>query len=88
MRSRQKDFRVLIFLVMLGMVVGSAVGEAIGLVLPAGVVKDFFLKSVTWGFGPTPLNLVAFTLTIGFAFDVNMMAVLGIVFAAYLFRWY
>ena len=88
MRSRQKDFRVLLFLVMLGMVVGSAVGEAIGLVLPAGVVKDFFLKSVTWGFGPTPVNLVAFTFTIGFAFDVNMMAVLGIVFAAYLFRWY
>jgi hypothetical protein len=50
--------------------------------------KAFFLESVAWGFGPTPLNLVAFTFTIGFSFDVNVMAVLGIVFAAYLFRWY
>lgn len=88
MRGRQKDFRVLFFLIMLGMIVGSAVGEAIGLILPEGVVKDFFLKSVAWGFGPTPVNLVALTFTIGFAFDVNMMAVLGIVFAFYLFRWY
>ena len=88
MKGRTKSFKILLFLVLLGMIVGSAIGEAIGLILPDGVVKDFFLKSVAWGFGPTPINLVAFTFTIGFSFDVNVMAVLGIVLAAYLFRWY
>jgi hypothetical protein len=88
LKGRQKSFKILFFLVMLGMIVGSALGEAIGHLLPDGVVKAFFLESVAWGFGPTPLNLVAFTSTIGFSFDVNVMAVLGIAFAAYLFRWY
>lgn len=91
MRSRQKDFKILLFLLILGMIMGSAVGEAIGRIVPeAGnsVVRDFFLKSVEWGFGPTPISLVVVTLTVGLSFKVNVVAVLGIVFAAYLFRWY
>jgi Domain of unknown function (DUF4321) len=93
-RNRQKDLKVLVLLLILGMIMGSAVGEAIGhLAKPPpppekSVVRDFFLESVEWGFGPTPISLVVVTLTIGLTFKVNVMAVLGIVFAAYLFRWY
>jgi hypothetical protein len=75
-------------MIVLGIVIGSAVGEAIGHVLPEGVVKNFFLEHATTGFGPTPINLVAFTITIGISIKVNIMAVLGVVLATYLFRWY
>lgn len=90
MKSRQKDFKVLLALLILGMIMGSAVGEAIGHLVPdtGSVVRDFFLSSVQWGFGPAPIPLVVVTLTIGLSFKVNVMGVLGIVFAAYLFRWY
>ena len=86
--NRQKSLGVLIVMLILGMIVGTAIGEAIGLVLPEGVVKDFFLRSVTAGVGPATVNLVAFTFTLGFSLKVNLMAVLGVVLATYLFRWY
>jgi hypothetical protein len=75
-------------MVVLGMIVGTAVGEAIGLVLPEGVVKNFFLRSVSASIGPATVDLVAFTFTIGFSLKVNLMAVLGVVVSSYLFRWY
>ena len=85
---RNKSFKFLIFMIILGMIVGTAVGEGIGLILPDGVVKSFFLRSVTASLGPTTVDLVAFTFTLGFSLNVNLMAVLGVVFAVYLFRWY
>jgi len=85
---RHKSFGFLLFLVILGMIVGTAIGEAIGLVLPNGVVKDFFLRSVEASLGPATVNLVAFTFTLGFSLKVNLMAVLGVVVSIYLFRWY
>ena len=47
-----------------------------------------FLWSVVAGVGPATFNLVVFTFTIGFSININLMAVLGVVFATYLFRWY
>jgi uncharacterized membrane protein len=85
---RHKSFGFLLFMIVLGMIVGTAVGEAIGLVLPDGVVKNFFLRSVTTSLGPATVDLVAFTFTLGFSLNINLMAVLGVVVSIYLFRWY
>ena len=85
---RHKSFWFLLFMVVLGMVLGTAVGEAIGLILPDGVVKNFFLRSVNASIGPATLNLVAFTFTLGFSLKVNLIGVLGVVVSSYLFRWY
>jgi hypothetical protein len=86
--ARQKNIGVLVIMVILGMILGTAVGEGIGHLLPDGVVKAFFLSSVSTSLGPTTVDLVAFTFTLGFSLKVNVMAVLGVVFATYLFRWY
>ncbi len=88
MSQRQKSLAMLIFMVILGAIVGTAVGEALGLILPDGVVKDFFLRSVVAAVGPATFDLVAFTFTLGFSIKINLMAVLGVVFSTYLFRWY
>jgi len=86
--GRQKSLGLLALMLVLGLIVGSAVGEAIGLVLPDGVVKEFFLRSVTAALGPATVDLVAFSFTLGFSLNVHLMAVLGVVLATYLFRWY
>ena len=88
MSQRQKSLGMLVFMVILGAIVGTAIGEAIGLILPEGVVKEFFLRSVATSVGPTTVNLVALTFTIGFSIKVNLMSVLGVVLSTYLFRWY
>jgi hypothetical protein len=86
--SRQKRIRILVVMVVFGMILGTALGEAIAVLLPEGVVKEFFLRSVVSSIGPGTLNLVAFSVTFGMSFKVNVMAVLGMILAAYLFRWY
>lgn len=86
--TRQKRIGILIVMVVFGMIVGTALGEAIAVLLPEGVVKEFFLRSVLASIGPGTLNLVAFSITFGMSFKVNVMAVLGMILAAYMFRWY
>lgn len=86
--SRKKSLGFIVLVLVLGALIGTAIGEVIGLILPAGVVHDFFLKAVTPEFGPATLNLVLFTITFGFTLKLNLIGVVGIFIAAYLVRWY
>ena len=88
MAWRKRGIGFLFLLLLIGIIIGSAVGEIIGLFLPAGLVKDFFLKSLSFGFGPTDVDLNVLRFNIGFFIKVNIISVLGIMAAAYLFRWY
>ena len=84
---RHISFRLLILYVILGALIGSLLGE-IARLLPSGVVKDFFLRSVTAGFNPATLNLKIITFTVGFTFTLNIAGVLGVAIAVYMLRWY
>ena len=84
---RKKNIGFIILIIILGAVIGSALGEIIAFILPAGVVKEFFLKSASASIGPGTLNIIIFTLTLGFSFKVNTIGILGIVIAAYILRW-
>lgn len=86
--GRQKSGWMLVLIVLLGMILGSAVGAALEHVLPDGVVKRFLVESVGWGIEPRTIDLVVLTFTLGFSVSVNVMGVLGVVLAIYLFRWY
>ena len=86
MRSRRSlGFVALVLL--LGAVSGTLLGELLGLLLPEGVVKDFFLKSGVLDFGPATLNAVVFGLTLGLKLKINVVGLIGIGFAIYLLRW-
>jgi hypothetical protein len=74
--------------VILGAVIGSALGQVIGLALPDGVVKEFFTNTANIGFDPVQVNLGIIDFTLGFYFRLNVIGVIGIVLAAYIFRWY
>ena len=87
MRLRQ-SVGMFILVVFLGALIGAVLGEIIGLLLPNGVAKEFFLKSVNFGFSPTTLNLVLLTFTIGITMKINVIGVIGIFLATYIFRWY
>jgi hypothetical protein len=86
----KRKFSIGMFLiaVVLGALMGSALGQVIGLVLPDGVVKDFFLRSASIGFSPVLVNLVIISFTFGFTFNLNIIGVIGIIIAAYIMRWY
>ena len=83
----RKNFRVYSIVLTMGLLVGSLVGELLARWLPAGVARDFFTTSVAGAFGPVSIDLVAVALTLGpLSLYVNLMSLVGIVGAAYLYR--
>ncbi len=77
--------------VFVGAVIGTALGEIIGLLLPESVAKEFFLRAATFGTNPEnppTLNLGIIMLTLGIGFKINAIGVIGIIVSAYVVRWY
>ena len=84
---RKKSAVFVVFIVIIGALIGTAIGEVIGILVPQGVVQDFFLKSASAHLGPGTLDIILFTITLGFSFKLNIMGVIGILIAAYALRW-
>jgi len=87
MRHTTSTSRI-IFAVLLGILIGSAIGEVLGLILPDGVVKQFFLRDIHFGFSPTTIDLALLTFTFGLSIKLNIIGVIGIFLSAYILRWY
>jgi len=85
---KKKSLGIVFVVMFFGCIISSATGEIIALIIPEGVVKEFFLRSVTIGFDAVTLNLGILNFTIGFNFILNVVGVFGIGFTAYLLRWY
>ena len=85
--NRKPIGRVVLVIVM-GALIGSLTGQLIGLVLPAGVVKDFFLKSAPLEIGPTEVDVGFLGFTFGLSINFNIAGLIGVAVAIYLFRWY
>ncbi|OQX86425.1 hypothetical protein B6D60_06395 [candidate division KSB1 bacterium 4484_87] len=85
---RKKNLGIIFTVIFFGVIIGSLLGKLVALLLPDGVVKDFFLKSITAGFDPVTLNLGIIKMTLGFTFIVNIIGLIGLGIAAYLLKWY
>lgn len=77
----------LVFLVVAaGLVVGSLVGELLGLIA-SGWLHDLLTAGPSVGVTPpATLDLKLFALTLGVAFKINVVGVLGILLAAVALR--
>lgn len=84
---RKKSIGWILLVIVLGALVGSALGEVMGLILPEGVVRDFFLRSAEFSIGPTLINIVVITFTLGFSIKLNIIGVIGIVLVGYFLKW-
>ncbi|MEE4312303.1 MAG: DUF4321 domain-containing protein [candidate division KSB1 bacterium] len=84
----KKPLSFVIFVILLGAILGTAIGELIAFILPSGVVEEFFIKSALFGFEPFTINAGVISFTLGFTFKLNIVGIIGIAFSAYLLRWY
>jgi hypothetical protein len=87
MKQKKSPGAILLILIF-GALIGTTVGEVIGLILPDGVIRDFFIESIERGFEPYPLKLDIINITLGLTIKLNIVSVLGIALAAYILRWY
>ena len=84
---KKKSWKYYLVVIFLGALIGSVLGEVAAYLIPEGVVKDFFLKSAVTSFDTGNINIIIITLSLGFAFKLNVMGVIGILIAAYALRW-
>jgi phosphate/sulfate permease len=75
-----------VVIMVVGALLGSFLGKFIGIVVPAGSIRDLFSTEISAGLAPTTLDLRIVDFTFGCLFKLNVSAVLGILFAAFLFR--
>lgn len=89
MAPRRRSLAVVALIMFLGIVVGTAVGEAVGLLMPEGkVVRDVFVNSTDFHIGPLHIDLVVFSFTFGFSLKVNLMSAVGVFVMALVLRWF
>jgi hypothetical protein len=88
--ARRRSLALVALILFLGIVVGTVVGEAVGMILPEGkVIRDVFVNTLDMHVGPLHVDLVVFSFTLGFSLRVNLMSVLGIfvVFMVLRYTW-
>ena len=75
----------------MGCILGTALSMFVGLIIPDGVVKDFFILSKSFGFGQNANNwliLGPLRLKIGLFFDVSILSILGFLISWYVLRYF
>ena len=91
MDPRKRNLGIIILAIIVGAVAGSVIGNLVGLILPAGVVRDFFLlpiDSSTFGLTkPFTIDFQVISLTLGLTFRINIMGILGIGVVLYVLRY-
>ena len=78
-----------------GAMAGTLIGELLGLILPEGVVKDFFLTGVSFNLGGLMgndsgvivLNMIMFTIQFGLSIKMNFTSIIGLAGAYYFLRY-
>ena len=89
MAPRRRPLAVVVLILFLGIVVGTMLGEMIGILLPEGkIIRDVFVNSTDLHVGPLHIDLVVFSFTLGFSLRINLMSAIGIVLMSLLLRWY
>jgi hypothetical protein len=76
---------------LLGMMAGTAFGEAMAVVLPdsATTLRAFFAGSMEFALGPFRLDLIVMRFSLEeIAFRVNLMSFLGLILVGTLYRWF
>jgi len=82
---QSKGVGILITTLFVGVLIGSALGQLLGLFLPMDhiVSKALVQPLIIYTAGPWDLNLLIIILTFGFKLNINFFSIIGIIGAWY-----
>ena len=93
---RNRDLSLIVIGLFIGAIIGGVIGNLLGLALPEGVVKDFFLTSLTLDIGSNlggetgvivvDLSIIVFKF--GLAVDFNFTSIIGLATSYYILRYF
>ena len=93
---RNRDISLIIIGLFFGAVIGGVIGNLLGWSLPEGVVKDFFLTSLTFDIGSNigdesgviVIDLGIIVFKFGLAVDFNFTSIIGLATSYYILRYF
>ena len=92
----KRNLSLIILGLFIGAAIGGVMGNLLGWVLPEGVVRDFFLTSLSLDIGGLAgnemgvlvLDLKIITLKFGLAMNFNFTSIIGLTSAYYILRYF
>jgi len=92
----KRSIFLIILILFVGAMVGTLIGELFGWILPEGVVKDFFLTSVSFDLGGLVgnesgvivLDLILLTIKFGISIKLNFTSIIGLASSYYFLRYF
>jgi len=92
----KRSISLIILILFVGAMAGTLIGELFGWILPEGVVKAFFLTSVSFDLGGLVgnesgvivLDLIVFTLKFGLSIKINFISIIGLASSYYFLRYF
>jgi len=93
---KNRDISLIVIGLFAGAIIGGVIGNLMVWILPEGVVKDFFLTSITFDIGGVVGNEVGvividfkiITLKFGLSLALNFTSVIGLATAYYILRYF
>mgnify|MGYP000650399176 CR=1 FL=1 len=86
---KKQPIKFILLIIFLGCVLATSFSLFISLLIPDGVVKDFFTLSQSLGFNWDKwIDLGPIKFKAGFEFDVSILSVLGICISWYILRYF
>ncbi|MFQ6606960.1 MAG: DUF4321 domain-containing protein [Fidelibacterota bacterium] len=91
----RKTLGFVLLVILIGAMLGSLLGSGLAYILPEGVVKEFFLRSVDFSLGgllglddAIKIDLLVVQLIIGLKISLNFAAIFGLAAAYYFLRYF
>ncbi len=92
----KRSIGLIILILFVGAMAGTLIGELFGWILPEGVVKDFFLTSISFDLGGLVgnesgvivLDIIIFTLKFGLSIKINFISIIGLASSYYFLRYF
>lgn len=91
MAINNKRSIVIIFLILFfGCIVGTALSQLFGMILPEGVVKDFLLNStpIGWGNSDEWIDFSVIKFKTGFYINISVVSLIGMIISWYFLRYF
>ena len=89
--DQKRSIAFIVLILFIGIIISTILGQLIGGILPEGVVKEFFLSSISIGWGIQPDNwieLYVIRFKTGLFIDISVVSFMGMVIAWYFLRYF